>query len=163
MIFSDETAKTSLVLVLPEPPSFNHMIGFAKERTKKLPSGGWSRRPVPVVYDRELKDYGLRCDAALRGIGIRPPMAPWPTWRLVAAHFQLHALRDPIELLASLKWPVDALVRLGFVLNDSPRELLEVPRPTQSLDRANRLIRLTIVAGDCVPATGLTTWPWIQD
>jgi hypothetical protein len=143
-MITEAISAKSLVLVLPEPPSFNAMLDIAKERTNRLPNGGWSKKAIPVVYDAKLKEYELRCLAALRGAGISVPREPWAMWRLEAAHFQLFALRDPIELLASLKWPVDVLVRLGFVVNDSPRELLSTPTPTQVIDRANRRVTLTI-------------------
>lgn len=134
----------TLVLVLPEPPSLNMMLDLAKQRTRRTGSGGWSKRSLPVVYDHQKSAYELQCLAALRGQGIATPRVPWARWRLTAAHFQLHRLRDPIELLASLKWPVDALVALGFVANDSPRELLSTPSPTQVIDQSNRRVTLTI-------------------
>ena len=103
------------------------------------------KRSLPVVYDQRLEEYELSCQAALRGMGIVVPVTPWPCWRLESAEFRLHRLRDPIELLASLKWPVDVLVRLGFVAGDSPRELVSTPTPTQVIDQRNRRITLTIV------------------
>lgn len=135
-----------LVLVLPEPPSLNAMLDLAKQRTRRSRTGGWMKRSLPVVYDQELEVYEMRCLAALRGLGVSAPATPWPRWRLEAAEFRLHRLRDPIELLASLKWPVDVLVRLGFVAGDSPRELLETPRPTQLIDPKNRRVTLTIAS-----------------
>jgi hypothetical protein len=131
-------------LVMPEPPSLNQMIDMAKRRTRRSRTGGWMRKSLPVVYDQRLETYELECLAALRIAGIRLPVAPWPRWCLEAAEFRLHSLRDPVELLASLKWPVDALVRLGFVAGDSPRELLGTPVPTQVIDRGNRGVTLTI-------------------
>jgi hypothetical protein len=120
------------------------MIDLAKKRTRRTRVGGWMKRSLPVVYDQELETYELQCQAALRGSGIVLPAAPWPRWKLSSADFRLHRLRDPIELLASLKWPVDVLVRLGFVAGDRPRELIAVPTPTQVIDQKNRRITLTI-------------------
>lgn len=133
-----------LVLVLPESPSFNAMLDLAKKRTRRSRTGGWMKRSLPVVYDQELEAYELRCLAALRGAGVTAPAVPWPRWRLDAAEFRLQRLRDPIELLASLKWPVDVLVRLGFVADDSPRELVATPVPTQVIDQKNRRVTLTL-------------------
>jgi hypothetical protein len=103
------------------------------------------RAALPVVYDQQLEIYETECLAAIRTARIAIPDAPWPRWRLDSAEFRLHNLRDPIELLASLKWPVDVLVRLGFVAGDSTRELVDTPKPTQVIDRANRRITITIV------------------
>jgi hypothetical protein len=136
---------TIRTLVLPEPPSLNNMLDMAKKRTNRLPNGGWSRRAIPVVYDAEKQAYETKCLAALRGAGISIPRTPWPRWSLIAAEFRLFHLRDEIELLASLKWPVDALVNLGFVADDSPRELVSIPRPVQVVDQKNRRVTLTIM------------------
>lgn len=135
-----------VTLVLPEPPSLNAMLDLAKQRTRRSRTGGFMRRSLPVVYDQQLELYELQCLAALRSQRIAPPASPWPQWTLETAHFSLFNLRDPVELLASLKWPVDALVRLRFVAGDSPRELLSVPIPSQAINRANRRVVLTIAA-----------------
>lgn len=135
---------TELTLVLPEPPSLNEMLALAKKRTRRSRRGGWMKRSLPVVYDQELEAYGLRAEAAIREQGIRAPVEPWERWQLVSAHFRLHNARDWTELLASLKWPIDALVSLGFVADDSPREMLPPPTPTQEIDRANRGVTLVI-------------------
>lgn len=136
----DET----LVLDLPEPPSFNAMIELAKKRTRRSRTGGFMRRALPVVYDQALEAYELEALAALRTQGVRRPPAPWPRWRIVAVHFRLHQLRDWVELHSSLKWPVDVLVRQRFVADDSPRELAPPPTPTQEVARARRGVTLTI-------------------
>jgi hypothetical protein len=146
MVTHSHVETPQLVLVLPEPPSLNAMLDLAKQRTRRSRTGGWMKRSLPVVYDQQLEAYELQCLAALRGAGIALPRDSWPRWRLTAAHFHLHSLRDPIELLASLKWPVDVLVRLGFVAGDSPRELLDTPKPTQVIDRQHRKVALTIEA-----------------
>src|SRR4051794_7917054 len=98
------------------------MLDMAKERTRRTQSGGWMKTARPVVYDQKLNVYETECLAAIKNARITIPREPWPRWRLESAEFALHGLRDPIELLASLKWPVDVLVRLGFVAGDSPRE-----------------------------------------
>lgn len=133
-----------LVLVLPETPSLNQMINLAKERTHQTKHGGWSRVARPVVYDQHKTAYETAVQAILRQAGVWPPLTPWPRWRLVSAEFRLHNLRDPLELLAGLKWAVDALVAAGYVTNDSPRELASVPLPTQRIDRKNRGVTMVI-------------------
>lgn len=133
-----------LELVLPLPPSLNEMIALAKRRTRRTRDGGWMRRALPVVYDQHLEQYELEAVAALRRQGVRPPSQPWSRWRLVSAHLRVHNLRDWTELLASLKWPVDLLVRQRFVVNDSPREMAPPPIPTQAIERARLGITLVI-------------------
>ncbi len=132
---------------LPLPPSLNQMLDLAKERTVRTRNGGWRRKgakAIPVVYDQHLEAYELEAMAALRQQGITAPETPWPRWRLVSAAFRVHNQRDWIELLASLKWPVDVLVRLGFVLDDSPREMEPPPTPTQVIDRKRLGVTLVI-------------------
>lgn len=133
-----------LVLELPLPPSLNEMLTLAKQRTRRSRTGGWMRRALPVVYDQRLEAYELEAMAMLRQQGIAPPVAPWPRWRLVSAAFRVHGLRDWTELLASLKWPVDVLVRQRFVLDDSPREMEPPPTPTQAIDRKRLGVTLEI-------------------
>jgi hypothetical protein len=134
----------TIILELPEPPSLNAMIDLAKQRTRRSRTGGWMKRALPVVYDQQLEAYELHCLAAIRAAHVAIPATPWCRWRLDGAEFRLHSLRDPIELLASLKWPVDVLVRLRFVAGDSPRELIETAKPSQCIDRRNRRVILTI-------------------
>lgn len=134
----------TLSLQLPLPPSLNEMLDLAKKRTRKSRTGGWMKRSLPVVYDQHLERYETTSLAALRVQGIPRPPLPWPAWELVSADFRVFNARDPIELLASLKWPVDVLVRLGYVANDSPRELRRVCIPQQSIDRRNLGVTLTL-------------------
>lgn len=144
----------SLTFDLPLPPSLNEMIALAKKRTKRTRTGGWIKgRALPVVYDQHLEAYETEALAAIRRQGIVVPRTPWARWALVSAAFRAHSLRDWTELLASLKWPVDALVRLGFVANDSPREMAPPPTPTQAIDRAHRGVTLVIA-----PQSG--EFPW---
>lgn len=129
------TPNVPIVLELPVPPSLNEMIDLAKQR---------SVRRIPVVYNRNLERYEKRCIVALATQGIWPPSEPWARWEIVEASFRLHNLRDWVELMASLKWPVDVLVRQGYVLDDSPRELAQPPTPLQRIDRSNLGVRLII-------------------
>lgn len=133
-----------LTLELPLSPSLNEMIHLAKQRTRRSRTGGWMKRSLPVVYDQHLEVYELEAMAALRQQGIFPPATPWPRWRIVSAEFRVHNARDWTELLASLKWPVDVLVRQRFVLDDSPREMEPPPTPTQAIDRKRLGVTLVI-------------------
>lgn len=141
---SASTGASPLVLELPEPPSLNVMIDLAKQRTRRSRTGGWMKRSLPVVYDQTKEVYELQCMHATRTAGVFPPREPWASWRIERAEFRLHQLRDPLELLAGLKWTVDWLVHAGFVTNDSPRELRGIPDPLQRIDRAHRGVTLTI-------------------
>lgn len=138
----------TLSIDLPLPPSLNEMLELAKQRTRRSRTGGWMKRSLPVVYDQHLERYEIEALAAIRRQGIVIPASPWPRWALVSAAFRVHNLRDWTELLASLKWPIDALVRLRFVANDSPREMAPPPIPTQSIDRARLGVTLTLASLD---------------
>lgn len=133
-----------LTLELPEPPALNRMLDIAKKRTRRTKGGGWRAEARPTVYDEEKEMYATLCDAATRQVGIFPPRYPWRRWRLVDARFRLWGERDPIELLAGLKWPVDWLVAAGFVEDDSARHLLGIPLPTQVIARGDRGVTITI-------------------
>jgi hypothetical protein len=137
-----------VTLHLPEPPSLNMMLDMAKERTRRTKGGGWRKLALPTVYDQTKDRYQVECMLATRKVGVFPPRTPWSRWRLESAAFRLHNLRDTIELLAGLKWPIDFLVSSGFVTNDSPRELRGLPDPEQVISRQNRGISITIARLD---------------
>jgi hypothetical protein len=140
--------KQRLTLELPEPPALNAMLDIAKRRTRRTKRGGWRQDALPTVYDEAKHEYGMLCTAETRGAGVFPPREPWLKWRLVEVRFRLHTPRDPIELLAGLKWPVDWLVDQQFVLDDSARHLVGIPLPEQVVDRANRGVTITIERAD---------------
>ena len=134
-----------LAIELPVPPSLNEMLALAMKRSRRTRTGGWTRRVIPgIVYDQQLELYETRCLVAFANQRITAPADPWPRWRIVSAKFRLHNLRDWVELMASLKWPVDVLVRQRFVVNDSPRELLPPPTPEQRINRRNLGVSLQI-------------------
>lgn len=134
-----------IVFTLPLPPSLNQMIDLAKKRTRRTRNGGFMKQSMPIVYDQALESYELECLAAIRTAGISPPREPWPRWELISMHFRVHNQRDWLELAAGAKWPIDCLVRMGFVAGDSPREL-ERPAcwPTQEIARKNTGVDIEI-------------------
>lgn len=135
-----------VTLYLPEPPTMNTMLDYAKRRTKRTHAGGWLKgRALPIVYDHKLKDYELLCEQVVRMARTPKPEVPWAKWRLLELHFRLHAARDWLELAAGAKWVVDYLVSAGFIAGDSPREM-ERPEawPTQEITRRNRGVTITI-------------------
>lgn len=127
-----------MIFRLDEPPSLNEMIRLAKMRVRM------GRDLKPLVYDSRKQAYETKALADLRVQGLFPPREPWARWRIDAVEFRLHALRDPVELFSSLKFPVDALVKGRYVADDGPHQLLSIPIPVQRIDRKNRGITLTI-------------------
>ena len=74
----------------------------------------------------------------------KPPASPWKRWAITGAHFRLHNPRDPLEIIAGLKWPIDLLVDEDFLVDDSQRELVEICYPTQEVKRKGRGVTLTL-------------------
>lgn len=142
-------------VVLPLPPTVNAMIALAKKRTRKAASGGWMNRAIPIVYDNAKREYETLCMVALADQGVAKPRKPWQYWSLLAADFRVRTARDWTELAAGLKWPVDALVRLGYLADDSPRHMVRPDRwPTQTVDRRSN---------PCVVITLRTAAAWETD
>jgi hypothetical protein len=134
-----------LTLELPEPPTVNEMLRLAKRRTRAGPGGTWMREAQSRYWVRQ-QEYQQEVALALHRarLGDSGSRAPWPRWRIVSAHYRVHQLRDPLELPAGLKWAADALVNLGVVVDDSPRELETPPPPTQEVARSRRGVTLVI-------------------
>lgn len=126
-----------ITLDLPEPPALNAMLDLAKKRARA------GCKVIPIVYNWEKSAYEMTAAAEARKQAKRP-RPKWRRWRVEAVHFRLHQERDPIELLAGLKWPIDALVNDGWVEDDGPEYLLSVATPTQEVDRKNRGVTITI-------------------
>lgn len=122
-------------LTLPLPPSLNEMLDLAKQRNQKR---------KPVIYAGHKAAYEVHCDVWSREAGIFPPKVPLKAWKLRRAAFYVHNRRDPIELMAGLKWPVDWLVKRGFVEDDSDRELRWIPYPEQQIERKALRVELEI-------------------
>ena len=72
------------------------------------------------------------------------PDMPWLEWRVVSAEFRLWGLRDPLELPACLKWPVDVLIEDMWVLDDGPKYLKSIGPMSQRICRAERGVTLEI-------------------
>ncbi len=123
----------------------NAMLDLAKKRTKRGREGGWMKRALPIVYDNARHAYQRECLREAMAQGVRPPKEPWAYWAIESATFRLHALRDPVELAAGLKWACDFLVKEGYVSDDSPRELHSPTKwPAQVVDRKDRGLDLVI-------------------
>lgn len=128
-------------LVFPLPPALNEMIHLAGTPLRRARGG--ASKSGGNLYSVEKRRWERDAARKIRRQS-PPPSTPWERWRLEAVHFRCGAPRDPTELLAGLKWPVDTLVRSGYVAEDSPRHLAYVPSPTQSVDRLCPGVDVTI-------------------
>ena len=117
-----------LALTIPEPPSINAMIGYAK---------AWGQGRKYYAEQQKYRD-------AMELIVPSPPAVAWEKYEIVSAHFRLWNWRDPLELLAGLKWPLDLLVNLGWLLDDDRNCLLGIPLPTQEIKRNARGVDILI-------------------
>lgn len=118
-----------ILLALPEPPSINTMLGYAK---------AWRGRKYKVKQN----EYRALMTQLIEDVP-RPP-SPWPRWELVRAHFRLWNMRDPLDLLAGTKWPIDLLIDLGFIEDDADRNVVDFCKPTAEIDRGNRGLDLVL-------------------
>ena len=107
------------------------MVGYAKAWGK-----GRKYYIEQQKYRDDMKDW----------IPKTPPMEgmPWEKFALVNIHFRLWNWRDPLELIAGLKWPVDFLVDLGWMVDDNRDCLVHLELPTQEIARKNRGVDLTL-------------------
>lgn len=128
----------SVTLRLPEPPSLNAMLDMAKKRVYV------GRKLLPVVYSQNKSTYELLARAEMGRQGFHPPREPWSTWAVDSVLLRRHNLLDPIEALSALKWPIDALVKFGYVAGDSLRSLVSIPIPEQVIARKDRGLTLVI-------------------
>lgn len=129
----------SLTFYLPEPPSLNRMLQFAKKRAKR------GRKWLPLYYLKQ-QEYRDECAYAIRHM--KKPRRPWSKWAVTALHFRLHGKRDPLDLMAGTKWPIDFLVDNDFLEDDSERHVVEFCLPTQEIDRKDRGMTITIERRD---------------
>lgn len=131
-----------LTFDLEEPPSLNAMIEMAKTR-----NGPWSK------YAEEKDRYEQIATVHMRNQHKRPN-PPWETWAITRLHFRLWNHRDPLELAAGAKWIADALVKAGYVADDSHRHLLEIATPTQEIARKDRGVTIEISQIEVATVTG---------
>jgi len=117
-------------LTLPEPPSMNAMLGYAK---------AWRGRKY-YAKQQEYRDLATECCVPKT----LPDGAPWERFALAGIHFRLWNKRDPLELLAGLKWPLDLLVDLGWLVDDNEECLVHLDMPTQEIARKNRGVDFTL-------------------
>lgn len=112
----------TITLNLPEPPN--------------IANARWHWR----VKAKRKKQFMESVIAHARN-SARPPADPHEKVS-VKAHFRLYAKRDRDNLVASLKWVLDALEGIYYVSDDSDHLALEMP--TQEILRKNRGLTLSI-------------------
>lgn len=74
----------------------------------------------------------------------RPPRTPLPTATLRATLY-VHNIMDTDGAVARLKWPVDFLVKGGWLTDDNPK-VLTWTIPEQAIDRKNPRVEIELVA-----------------
>ena len=123
---------SEVAFTLPEPPSMNAMLGYAKS---------WKGRKYYVKQQEYRDAASLAMDKA--DWENEGPW-PWKRWAIKHVHFRLWNRRDPLELLAGLKWVADLLIDEGWVAEDTEDHLVYIAYPTQEIDRKNRGVDLVI-------------------
>lgn len=126
-----------------EPPSFNAMLELQGQLTHTGPDGARMKKPQRR-YWVEQQRYKERARLELDAAGWRAPASPWQHVTLEKAHFRLHTPRDPVELLSSLKWPMDLFVQLEYLVDDAAKYLTIAAVPTQEVLRERRGVDLWI-------------------
>jgi Holliday junction resolvase RusA-like endonuclease len=105
------------------------------------PNRGNAREHWRVTQNRKKVYYQL-AHVAIRNqtIGIQA-MATGP--RKVTAKLYVWGIMDRDNAVARLKWPLDALVHAGLLMDDNP-QWCKLEMPTQEIDRTNRRIEFEL-------------------
>ncbi len=90
---------------------------------------------------RAKDDYFLRCRIARW----KPTPAEPMTRATIKATLYTWSQMDTDNLMARLKWPVDWLVRNGYIVDDSP-DVLVWTLPRQAIDRKRQRIEIDLEA-----------------
>ena len=62
----------------------------------------------------------------------------------ISATLYLHQRMDTDNLMARLKWPIDWVVQMGFIADDSLDHLIWIQSPQQEILRSNAHVSLTL-------------------
>ena len=110
--------------------------------TLPLPSGRGNAREHWRVTLNKKKAYYLEAAVAIRNqtIGIKH-MASGP--REVKSKLYVWSIQDHDNAVSRLKWPLDALVKAGLLIDDNPK-WCTLHMPTQEIDRKNRRIEFEL-------------------
>ena len=121
-------------LTLPLPPNrANQSQGKARWE--------WARKKEYIEGTKRLVGAKVLALSALHGVTL--PLGPTE----VRATFYLRNLMDDDNLKARLKFPLDALVKAGILVDDK-RPHCVVPDPAQHIDRKRERLELELVPCD---------------
>ncbi len=87
---------------------------------------------------RKKDAYYMRCLVAAP----KRPRLPYRRARIMVTLYT-HQKMDADNLMARLKWPLDFLVKRGFIVDDSP-DVLEWGVPRQAIDRKNQRVKIEL-------------------
>ncbi len=118
-------------LTLPLPPN-------RANQTQAQARWEWARKKEYIEGTRRLVGARLLALSALRGQAL--PLGPTE----VRATFYLRNLMDDDNLKARLKFPLDALVQAGILVDDK-RPHCVVLEPKQVIDRKNMRVEIELV------------------
>lgn len=119
--------KYEIEFVFPLPPNrANDSKGW---RARKYGKDRYLKSCEPELFIKKLKCRGI----------------PWTSVQWTA-HFGVGRLNDFDNLVARCKWPLDALVRYGFLLDDSPGLCWPYALMTQELvkKKSDRFIKINV-------------------
>lgn len=115
-----------LVFVLPLPPN---MANARLHWKAKL---------------RARQEYEQTCELLRMAKRLpRVPASPFPS-ATIAAHFAVWSLNDEDNLMARAKWPLDWIVKAGYLLDDRKKCLSWAGLPTQEVNRKAPALTLTL-------------------
>lgn len=101
--------------------------------------GHWRKRL------REKADYETEAKRRARLWEFSAPWSFKPLLARVEATLYLHSVMDTDNCFARLKWPLDLLVRWGYLVDDKPAHCeLAMPRQVIERDRAKQRIEFVI-------------------
>ena len=92
--------------------------------------------------EKQKKDTWFTHADALYRVSKEPPMAPGKT-RVTAKLYTWNKM-DIDNLFGRVKWPMDWLVRRGYLADDDPDSIEWAGIPKQEVDRKNQRIEITL-------------------
>lgn len=120
----DEAERWTRTFVLPLPPN---MANARRHWTATL---------------RQKNDYYARCDAMALALP-KPPTKPHDCVRMSVTLY-VWSMMDPDGAVSRCKWPIDWLVKAGYVVDDKGRNIEWAGMPTQVIDRKAQRLEITI-------------------
>ena len=120
------------------------------ELTLPLPPNRANAREHWRVTHRKKKEYYERAGLRLLGysaatVGRGPYRLPLPRRQTLTATLYLWSKCDPDNATARLKWPIDCLVKFGWLVDDNEKWLDFTELPKQVIDRKNMRVVIRLV------------------